>query len=353
MACVAPMPHNIALASPRDRLVRLGALWSAARLASSWWPRLDRRLCAAAIQDRNVAGVNDLSGLPSQQRFFDVIFLGTGTSEGVPRVSCLTNRYKRCPVCFAALQVGNKNRRRNTSIIVRYPRRDGTRMNILVDAGKFFYHSALQWFPYYGLRHLDAVIITHSHADAIGGLDDLRDWTNNIQDSIPIYVAQRDLEVMRKTHYYLLDPTVITEGTQVSKLQFKVIDEQPFFVEDVKVTPLPVWHGPGYRSLGFRIADMCYISDVSEIPEETYALLQNCDLLVVDALRPDRPSTTHFSLDQALDAVKRVHPKRTLFTGMMHTMDHDKVNKQLADLKHSEGLDVQLSFDGQLVQLRL
>eukprot|EP00262_Sarcandra_glabra_P001270 TRINITY_DN11305_c0_g2_i3.p1 TRINITY_DN11305_c0_g2~~TRINITY_DN11305_c0_g2_i3.p1 ORF type:complete len:306 (-),score=36.73 TRINITY_DN11305_c0_g2_i3:451-1368(-) len=246
----------------------------------------------------------------------EIIFLGTGTSEGIPRVSCLTNPLKTCAVCSKAAQPGNKNRRRNTSILIRYPSSPG-RCNILIDAGKFFYHSALRWFPNFGIRTIDAVIITHSHADAIGGLDDLRDWTNNVQSHIPIYVAKRDFEVMKKTHYYLVDTSVITPGAAVSELQFNIIKEEPFIVHNLKVTPLPVWHGPGYRSLGFRFGNICYISDVSEIPEETYALLKDCDILILDALRPDRSSTTHFGLPRALEEVRKIQPKRTFFTGMV------------------------------------
>ncbi|CAM6019427.1 unnamed protein product [Sphagnum balticum] len=289
----------------------------------------------------------------SKQKTSELIFLGTGTSEGIPRVSCLTNPDKKCPVCWAATKLGNRNRRRNTSVLLRYCVPDGHHLNILVDAGKFFYHSALQWFPYYGIRNLDAVIITHSHADANGGLDDLRDWTNNVQATIPIYVTSRDLQVMSKSHYYLVDTSVVTKGTAVSKLQFQEITEEPFFVHGLKVVPLPVWHGPGYRSLGFRVGNICYISDVSEIPAETYPLLENCDLLILDALRPDRSSTTHFGMPQALEEVRKIHPKQTLFTGMMHNMDHDEINAQLAHLLDSEGLDVQLSYDGMQIAIDL
>ncbi|KAL0676023.1 hypothetical protein Bca4012_004004 [Brassica carinata] len=177
------------------------------------------------------------------------------------------------------------------------------------------------------LRTLDAVVITHSHADAIGGLDDLRDWTNNVQPHIPIYTATRDFEVMKKTHYYLVDTSVIIPGAAVSD---------------------------NYRSLGFRFGDVCYLSDVSDIPEETYPLLKDCDLLIMDALRPDRSSATHFGLPPpkgtkllALEEVQKIKPERTLFTGMMHLMDHEKVSEEeLEKLMDTEGLDVKLSYDG-------
>ncbi|XP_010262084.1 PREDICTED: putative hydrolase C777.06c isoform X2 [Nelumbo nucifera] len=251
-----------------------------------------KRIFQACLQTNSA---NSNSGTQLSTEPSELIFLGTGTSEGIPRVSCLTNPLKTCAVCSKAVEPGNKNRRLNTSIIIRYQKSFG-KCNILIDAGKFFYQSALKWFPTFGIRDIDAVIITHSHADAIGGLDDLRDWTNNVQPFIPIYVAKRDFEVMKKTHYYLVDTSVVIPGAAVSALQFNIIHEEPFIVHDLKITPLPVWHGKNYRSLGFRFGNVCYISDVSDIPEETYPLLKDCEILILDALRPGRSSATHFGL---------------------------------------------------------
>ncbi|KAH0691870.1 hypothetical protein KY285_019006 [Solanum tuberosum] len=298
------------------------------------------------------SSANSQNGAEVSANQSELIFLGTGTSEGIPRVSCLTNPLKTCPVCSKAAEPGSRNRRLNTSILIRHSRPSGNR-NFLIDVGKFFYHSAMQWFPAYGIRTIDAVIITHSHADAIGGMDDLRDWTNNVQPSIPIYVASRDFEVMKKTHYYLIDKSDIIPGAAVSELQFNIIKEDPFIVHDLKVIPLPVWHGSGYRSLGFRFGNTCYISDVSDIPEETYPLLQDCELLIMDALRPDRSSATHFGLPRALEEVRKIKPKRTLFTGMMHLMDHEVVTERLLKLRETEGIDVQLSYDGLRVPVSL
>ncbi|XP_072980217.1 putative hydrolase C777.06c [Typha angustifolia] len=332
--------------STAHSLIRFGAAKSVSR---SLLPLSRARIPQVRLQS-NLSGTEATTGRPLERS--EIIFLGTGTSEGIPRVSCLTNQLKTCTICSKATEPGNKNRRHNTSILLRYASSLGI-YNILVDAGKFFYHSALQWFPTFGLRTIDAVIITHSHADAIGGLDDLRDWTNNVQPYIPIYVTARDFEVMKKTHYYLVDTSVVVPGAAVSELQFNIINEEPFIVQNLKVIPLPVWHGHGYRSLGFRFGDVCYISDVSDIPEETYELLKNCELLILDGLRPDHSSSTHFGLPRALEEIRKIKPKRTLFTGMMHLMDHDKVNEDLAKLMETEGLDAQLSYDGLRVPINL
>ncbi len=275
----------------------------------------------------------------------DVIFLGTGTSEGVPRVSCLTRDPVTCAVCSSAIAPGSRNRRRNTSLVVRYPHPDGRRRNIVVDVGKFFWESALEWFVRYRVPNIDAVVLTHAHADAVGGLDSLRDWTNNVQQTIPVYLRDQDMDVISRMHFYLVDQHLATGGGGVAALDFRIVDETPFDVEGLTFTPLPVMHGGSYTAFGYRFGDFAYVSDASEIPESTAMLIEGSKILVMDALRP-RPHRSHFNLEQALKQARRFRAGRTLLTDMTHDVDHDTTNAELAKLAESDGLDVQLAYDG-------
>ena len=283
----------------------------------------------------------------------ELIFLGTGTSEGVPRVSCLTREPVTCPVCPTAASAGSRNLRRNTSLLVKFAHPDGRVRNIVIDTGKFFWQSAIAWFPKYRVPSIDAVVLTHAHADAAGGLDDLRDWTNNVQRSIPVYVRDQDMDVIGRTFFYLVDPSKATSAGGVSKLAFTSIDDGPFDVEGLRFTPLPVWHGNPHSAFGYRFGDVSYLPDVSEIPEATITLMNWTRLLILDALRPRRPHRSHLTLEQALDYVRKLRPDRALLTDMTHDYDHETTNAELARLRATEGIDVQLAYDGQLVEAPL
>ncbi|MFW6174617.1 MAG: MBL fold metallo-hydrolase [Chloroflexota bacterium] len=284
-----------------------------------------------------------------------MIFLGTGTSEGVPRVSCLTKDPPTCRVCLSTQLSKDRspNRRRNTSVLVRRPGPDGRVRNVVIDVGKFFWHSALEWFVKYRVPTLDAVVLTHAHADSAGGLDDLRDWTNNVQAAVPIYLREQDLDVISRTFYYLVDRDKSTSGGGISMLDFHVIDEQPFDVEGLCFIPLEVQHGRNLTALGFRIGDFVYISDASHIPDATAGLMQGAEVMVMDALRPRRTHGSHFTLEEALDQIRRFRPARALLTDMTHDYDHDETNAELARLKRTEGIDVQLAHDGLRVPVTL
>eukprot|EP00727_Mastigamoeba_balamuthi_P007615 m51a1_g3474 hypothetical protein (167) ;mRNA; r:758234-758935 len=151
-----------------------------------------------------------------------MVFTGTGTSCGIPLVSCLCGGHKY--------------------------NWDGQRRNVVVDVGKFWWHSALEVFPAHAVDHLDAVILTHCHTDACGGLDDLRDFGVEI----PVLLRKEDFEAVSLTHYYLVRRSARTTNT-VATLRFLEIDrDTPFVVSGLRFTPLPVWHGRNYEAIGFR-----------------------------------------------------------------------------------------------------
>lgn len=274
------------------------------------------------------------------------VFLGTGTSERVPRVTCLAKQPQTCAVCIDSQRPGSKNYRRNTSLLIQAEGHYGSRVNIVIDAGKSFYEACMQWFPKFGVTTLDAVVLTHSHADAVAGLDDLRDWTMSTRASMPLFVRSEDIPTLSKTHFYLLNPAIRMSGGGVANLEVVELDDQPFDAVGVKFTPLPVEHGHGFTTNGYRIGNVCYIPDVSAIPESTEKLIEGCEMLILDALRRGRTHGSHLTLEEAIEVVRKLRPPRTLLTDMAHEIDHEPVNIELAKLKDSEGLDIQLAYDG-------
>jgi len=304
----------------------------------------------------------------------EIIFLGTGTSEGVPRISCLTGELVTCNVCSQSIIKGNKNRRRNTGLIIRYKHPDGRPRVIMIDVGKFFWHAAMEWLVAYKIKKIDAIILSHEHFDAIGGMDDLRDFTRT-GGPIPIYLRQFEYNTIKTMFPYLVKeppfvysetvPVVLpvlqeklnsTTARIIPDLHYVLIDgSTPFVVEGLEFTPLPVLHGGDYVCLGYKFgrkAQICYISDTNLIPEKTKELVKGTDLLILDCLYYEK-NYSHFSIDESLGAVRELHPKKTLFIGMSHLMDHDKVNMQLAQLLPQENVDVQLAYDGLRVPVDL
>ncbi len=278
----------------------------------------------------------------------------------MPRVTCIAKEHPTCEGCLSATEPGSKDRRRNTSLLVQLPHPGAAAQsgaivrNVLIDAGKFFYQSAIDIFPRYEVRSLDAVVLTHAHADAAGGMDDLRDWTNNnAQQSIPIYYRREDLDILSQTHFYLFGKRNADTAGTVARLKFIETGPEPFDVEGLRITPLPVWHGKPHSANGYRFGRVCYVPDVSEIPEATRPLMTGCELLIVDALRPRRTHGSHFTIEQAIDEAQRLRPARTLLTGMCHELVHERTNEWLSRLKESEGLNIQLAYDGLAVDVDL
>lgn len=294
----------------------------------------------------------------------EVIFLGTGVSECVPRITCLTADPPTCEVCIDATRPGSKNRRRNTSIVLQFDGGGGVQSNLLVDVGKTFYHAALEWFPRHGIETVDAVLLTHSHADCTGGFDDLRDWTNMARfargdkraremrrrngGNIPIYLRPEDLRVVERTAYYLVDRSRITSGGTVAHLTFETIPTTAFEVLGLRIVPLEVPHGRDYTANGYRIGDFGYISDCSDVPTAAMEQLAGVETLVIDALRWSRQHGSHLSVEAAIGYAQRLDPppRRTLLTGASHIVDHYESNRRLREVAVSGGLEVQYAWDG-------
>jgi len=242
---------------------------------------------------------------------------------GVPVIGC------RCPVCTSD---DPRNRRLRTSALLEHG--DTT---ILVDAGPDLRHQALRA----GLTRLDAVLLTHAHADHIGGIDDLRPFTMRTQTSLPLWGDAYTIERVQHTFDYAFDPAP-SLSTRPSLLP-RVIDG-PFDVGGVAVTPLDVTHGP-HTITGYRFGPIGYITDASALPERTIEQLRGVELLVLNALRW-KPHPLHLTVDEALGIVEQVRPRQALFVHITHDLDHAEVNAQLPPF-------AQLAYDGQVTELRI
>ncbi|KAK1556565.1 hypothetical protein Q3G72_007715 [Acer saccharum] len=296
-----------------------------------------------------------------------LIFLGTGCSSAVPNALCLIQPSDPpCHVCFQSMSLPpdrNPNYRCNTSLLIDYCHSDGKHYYILIDVGKNFREQVLRWFTYHKIPQVDSIILTHEHADAVLGLDDIRavqpySPTNDI-DPTPVYLSQYAMDSIAVKFPYLVRKKLIEgqEVRRVAQIEWNIIEEQvdkPFVASGLKFIPLPVMHGEDYISLGFLFGENCrvaYISDVSRFPSSTEYVISKTgagqlDLLILDTLYQKGSHNVHFCLPQTLDALKRICPRKALLIGMTHNFDHHKDNEFLAEWSKREGIPVQLAHDG-------
>ncbi|KAJ2659735.1 hypothetical protein IWW48_003336 [Coemansia sp. RSA 1200] len=291
-------------------------------------------------------------------RVREIIFLGTGTSGAMPNVTCLVDDNTDCKTCRLAMTPeGRKNKRNNTSVLVRIDHPDGRERNIVIDCGKTFRESALEVFAKHRVKTIDAVLITHGHSDAMMGLDDLRQWTMHYGVRIPVYADKQALETIYSTFPYLADTKKATGGGEVSSLDFRLIKEPflPFECQGVVFQPLRVEHGKysngnPFFFTGFRFDDVSYVSDCSRIPEPAAALIAGSRLLVLDALKWN-PHPSHFGFWQALDEVRRLKPRRTLLTDFCHFLEHSEMEEMGRKIARDENIDIAPAYDGMRVVL--
>jgi len=261
----------------------------------------------------------------------EIIILGSGTSHGVPMIGC------DCAVCRSE---NPKNRRFRPSILVQTD--EGA---ILVDTTPELRLQALA----NDVRRVDAVLLTHTHADHIFGLDDLRRFNDLSGEEIPVYGDEGILADIRRIFPYIFTQTQAGGGKP--RLTLHIIPPD-FTLFGLRIRSFYVLHGqlpvlayrfdqPAGASSAARSA--AYVTDVSFIPPEAMEMLRGLDLLILDAVRYD-PHPTHFGLYQALDVITELQPRRALLTHLSHRLDHDTVNTQLPS-------HVALAYDCQRITL--
>ena len=270
-------------------------------------------------------------------RSLELLFLGTGTSAGVPMIGC------DCTVCTSD---DPRDQRSRPSALICYPdpspgEHEGTR-RLLIDTTPELRAQMVR----YRIKRIDGVLYTHGHADHVFGLDDLRRFNAIMKAPIDIYAERQMNQRLRRMFQYIFEPHTNENESWVPKLVLHEIEVgRPLEFFGAVWTPLRLMHGR-LPILGFRVdyqgASLAYCTDVSRIPPQTYPLLEDLDVLVLDALR-FRHHPTHLTIDQALDQVNQIRPRRTYFTHMAHDVKHAEVDPQLPE-------DIQLGYDGLLVR---
>ena len=251
-----------------------------------------------------------------------ITFLGTGTSQGVPVIAC------KCDTCIS---IDSKDKRLRSSVLIEI---EG--QNLLIDAGPDFRQQMLRT----DVQRLTAILLTHSHKDHIAGLDDVRAFNWVEQKPIDIYAEILVQKAVMNEFSYAFAEKKYPGVPQINLIEIK---DKPFFIQEIEIIPLRISHF-NLPILGFRIGNFAYITDANFIPTETYTLLENLDILVINGLRWEK-HLSHFSLPEAIAEIEKIKPKQAYITHIGHQLGkHAEVNVDLP-------ANVYLSFDELVLNL--
>ena len=234
--------------------------------------------------------------------------------------------------CATCRSTDPRDRRWRTSVRVE----TDAKQSLLIDAGPDLRAQALA----FDVRRVDAILFTHGHSDHILGLDDVRRFNAMQRGSMPCYGDPMTLRDIRRTFAYVFDAATPRGGGLPQLDLYEVAGTFCFGRQEV--IPVPIFHGDR-AILGYRLGGFAYLTDCSRIPESSWPLLEGLDLLVLDALREAR-HPTHFSLTEAVEAARRIAPRRTCFTHMCHDLAHAATCARLPE-------GVELAYDGLVVDI--
>ncbi|MFN8282257.1 MAG: MBL fold metallo-hydrolase [Chitinophagales bacterium] len=247
-------------------------------------------------------------------------FLGTGTSQGVPVITC------PCEVCQSN---DLKDKRTRTSLLIQ-----SEKTTVVIDTGPDFRFQMLRE----NVQDLDAVLFTHAHKDHVAGLDDIRPFNYLLNKTIDVYAEERVQEVLKREFAYAF---VGHDYPGAPQIRLNTIDEHPFFIGDIHFIPIRAMHKT-LPVLGFRVGDFTYITDANFIADEELEKIKGSKYLVLNALRKET-HYSHFNLEQALEIVEKTKPEHAYFTHISHHLGlHEDVKKELPN-------HVRLAYDGLVI----
>ena len=266
--------------------------------------------------------------------------LGSGTSHGVPAIGC------DCEVCRST---DPRDTRTRPSILIEIVPRPQDRADIsasafaaavrsiLVDTSTDLRTQALA----NNVRRVDAILFTHTHADHVFGIDDVRRFNQMQKAAIPCFADAGTVASLRRMFAYIFEPPRQTGGGLPQLSTFPLAG--PFSLGGLEIVPVPLFHGK-LPVLGFRIGSFAYLTDCNRIPDESFALLDGVRILIIDALR-HRPHSTHFSVDEAIASAARIGAARTYFTHISHDLGHAATSASLP-------AGVELAYDGLVLEIQ-